>query len=123
MHDNILIAFHIQSLPTHISTTTISHFHTSFYIQAIQKLWFHILHVQILGTNHCGDSRRTAFKRRESFQYMLCRRDYADKVASSCDHQIQSEYYGGNISVYIVDIELEHFNALPQKYMNSHTKP
>ena len=40
-------------------------FHTSFYIPAIKKLAFQIPHVQIMGTNHCGDSRQTAFKRRE----------------------------------------------------------
>ena len=34
--------------------TTISHFHTSFYITAIQKLAFQLPHVCILGTNHCG---------------------------------------------------------------------
>ena len=45
--------------------TTISNFHTIFYIPAIQKLAFHIPHVQILRTNHCGESCRTAFKRRE----------------------------------------------------------
>ena len=37
-------------------------FHTSFYIPIIQKLSFNLTHVQIHGTNHCGDSRRTAFK-------------------------------------------------------------
>ena len=47
--------------------TTISDFHTSLYITEIQKLEFHIPHIQILGTNHCGDSRQTAFKRRKSF--------------------------------------------------------
>ena len=45
--------------------TTISNFHTSFYIPSIHKLTFHIPHVKILGTNHCGDSCRTAFKRRK----------------------------------------------------------
>ena len=45
--------------------TTFSNFHTSFFIPAIQKLEFHITYVQILGTNHFGDSRLTAFKRRE----------------------------------------------------------
>ena len=35
--------------------TTISDFHTSFYIPAIQKLAFHMTHVHILGTNHCGN--------------------------------------------------------------------
>ena len=52
--------------------TTISDFHTSFYIQAIQMLAFHLPHVRILGTNHCGELRRTAFKRRELFQDVLC---------------------------------------------------
>ena len=39
--------------------------------------------MRILGTNHCGELRRTAFKRRELFQDVLCRRDYADRVVSS----------------------------------------
>ena len=47
--------------------TTISNFHTSFYISEIHKLAFHIPHLKILGKNNCGDSLRTAFKRRESF--------------------------------------------------------
>ena len=40
-----------------IMETTIYNFRTSFYIPEIQKLAFHIPNVQILGTNHCGDSR------------------------------------------------------------------
>ena len=36
--------------------TTISNFHTSFYIIEIQKLAFHLPYVQILDTSHCGDS-------------------------------------------------------------------
>ena len=84
--------------------TTISNFHTSFYISDIQKLVFHNPHVQILGTNHCGGSRRTAFKCRKSFKYVLCRRDYYDMVVSSFPHQIQSEYYCENRSVYIESI-------------------
>ena len=55
--------------------TTISIFCTSFCIPEIQKLAFHIPHVQILGTNHCGDSHRTEFKRHESFQDVLYIRD------------------------------------------------
>ena len=45
-----------------IMETTISDFHTIFYIPAIQKFAFHLPHVIILGTNHCGEMRRTAFK-------------------------------------------------------------
>ena len=70
--------------------TNISNFHSSFYIPAIQKLEFHIPHVQILGTNHCGDSRWNAFKRQESFQDVLCSRDYAERVVVSFSNQIQS---------------------------------
>ena len=62
--------------------TTISDFHTSFYIPAIQKLNFRLPHVRILGTNHCGELRRTAFKRRELFQDVICRRDYAERVVA-----------------------------------------
>ena len=70
--------------------TIISDFHTSFYIPYIQKLAFHLPHVRILGTNHCGEMRRTAFKRRELFQDVLCRCDHAEMVVSSFDNQIQS---------------------------------
>ena len=70
--------------------TIISIFRTSFYIPEIQKLAFHIPHVQILGMNHCGDSRWTEFKHRESFQDVLCRCDYADMVVASFSQQIKS---------------------------------
>ena len=70
--------------------TTIPDFHTSFYIPDIQKLAFHLPHVRILVTNHCGKIRRTAFKRRELFQDELCYRDYAERVVSRFANQIQS---------------------------------
>ena len=57
---------------------TISDFHFSFYIPAIQKLSFHLPYVRILGTNYCGEMQRTAFKRGELFQDVLCRRDYSE---------------------------------------------
>ena len=71
--------------------TTTSDFHTSFYVPAIQKLDFHLPHVRMLGTNHGGEMLCTAFKQRELFQDVLCRRDYAEKVVASFDNQIQSE--------------------------------
>ena len=52
---------------------------------------FYLPHVRILGTNHCDEMRRTAFKRRESFQDVLYRRDYAERVVASFANQIQSE--------------------------------
>ena len=70
--------------------TTISNFHTSFFIPEIQKLAFHVPLVQILGTNNCGESCRTEFKLRESFQDVLCRGDYAERVVASFSNQILS---------------------------------
>ena len=103
--------------------TTISDFNTSFYIPAIHKLAFHLPHVRILGTNHCGELRRTAFKRRELFQDVLCRRDYAERIVASFANQIQSEYYGGKISVSIEGIALENFTAAPKSDINSSSLP
>ena len=98
------------------------HYHVpSFYIPAIHKLAFHLSHVRILGTNHCGELRRTAFKRRELFQDVICRRGYAERVVARFSNQIQSEYYGGNRSVSIEGIALEHFSAETQAYIMSST--
>ena len=72
--------------------TKISGFNTCFYIPAIKKLAFHIPHVRILGTNYCDEILCIAFKRRELFQDVLCRRDYAESVVASIADQIQSEY-------------------------------
>ena len=74
-----------------MTETTIYDFHTSFYITAIQELAFHLPHVRILGTNHCGEMLRTAFKRRELFQEFLCLRDYSERVVSSFANKIRSE--------------------------------
>ena len=73
-----------------MTDTTIYDFRTSFYIPAIQKLAFHLPHVRILGTNHCGEMRRTAFKRHELYQDVLCRRDYAEGLVARFSHQIKS---------------------------------
>ena len=101
--------------------TNISGLHTSFYIPAIQRLAFRLPHVRILGTNHCGEMRRTAFKRRELFQDVICCRGYAERVVTSFANQIQSEYYGVNRSVSIEVIALEHFSALQKTDINSTT--
>ena len=63
--------------------TTISGFRTSFYIPGIQKLVFQLPCVCIFGTNHSGEMRRTAFKRHELFQDVLCCRDYAERLVAS----------------------------------------
>ena len=70
--------------------TKVYNIHTIFYILEIHKLESHIPHVQILGTNHCGDYIQTVFKRRESFQDVLCCRDNSEHLIASFSHQIQS---------------------------------
>ena len=102
-----------------MTETTIYDLHTSFYIPSIQKLAFHLRYVRIVGTNHCGAMQRTAFKWREIFQVVLCCRDYSKRVLARFYNQIQSKYYGGNISASLYGIALEHFNALPKADINS----
>ena len=75
--------------------------------------------MRILVTNHCDELRRTAFKRREFFQDVLCCNDYAEKLVASFDNQTQNEYCGGNRSVSIEGITLEHFSAETQSDINS----
>ena len=59
--------------------------------------------------------------RRALFQYILCCRDYAQKVVAIFANKIKSAYYGGNISVSIEVIALEHFSAAPKEYTKSST--
>ena len=89
-----------------MTETTIYDFHTRLYIPSIQKLPFHLPHMRILGTNHWGEMQRTEFKRRELFQDVLCRRDYAERLVSRFDNQIKSYHYDGSISVSIEGIIL-----------------
>ena len=104
-----------------MTETTISYFHTSFYIPATQKLAFHLPHVRILGTNHCDEMRRTAFKQRELFQDVLCRSDYYEMVVARFDHQIKSEYYGRNRAVSLKGFDLEILSTLPNIYQFNYT--
>ena len=70
--------------------TTVYDFHNSLYIIDIQGLDFHLPRVRILGTNHCGELRHTAFKRCKLFQDFLCCCDYYERLVASFSHQIQS---------------------------------
>ena len=81
----------------------------------------HLPHVCIIGKNHCGEMRHTAFKRRELFQDFLFHSDYAERIVESFANQLQSEYYGGNRSMSIEGIELEQFSAVPHTNINSTT--
>ena len=99
--------------------TTIYDIHTSLYIPAIQKLAFHLPHVRIIVKNCCGAIRRTAFKQLELSKYVLCCRDYSERVVTSFANQIQPKYHYGNISVSTEGIALEYFSALPKIDINS----
>ena len=69
----------------------IADFHTSFYVPAVQNIAFHLPHVFILCTSHCGNTRFEVFKHRSAKQDMLCPRGYSERVLSILEHQIQSE--------------------------------
>ena len=84
--------------------TSISGLRTSLYISEMKNFAFHLPHLRILGTNHCGNTCCEAFKHWRTKQYVLCCCDYYDRVVASFSHQIQSEYYGENISVSIEGI-------------------
>ena len=74
-----------------MTETKISDFYTSFYITSMQSLEFHLPHVPILGTNHCGELRRTTFKHCKLFQDVLWRLYYAERVVAIFSNQVQSE--------------------------------
>ena len=67
---------------------SIVEFRQYFYIPAIRKFAFHLLHVQIVGTHHCGNTHQEEFKRRSGFRDMLCRHDWVEHVVSRFSHQI-----------------------------------
>ena len=50
-----------------MTETKISNLNTSLYIPEIQKSAFSIPHVQIMDTNHCGNSHRTEFRLQKNF--------------------------------------------------------
>ena len=64
---------------------------------------------------------RTAFKQCKLFQDVICRRYYDERVVVRFANQIQSEYCGGNRSVSIEGIALEHFSELPKADIKSST--
>ena len=70
--------------------------------------------VKITVVNLC----QTAFKSRKLFQDVLCFRDYAKGVVASFPHQIQSEYYGVNISVSRLGPAQDAPYALPLWYVS-----
>ena len=74
-----------------IMKISISFLCTCFFTPEIQRFPFHLTHVWILGTHHCGNTRREAFKYPCAFQDVLGWCDYSERVVASFAHQIQSE--------------------------------
>ena len=67
--------------------------------------------MRILGTHHCGKEHQDTFNRWGNLHDVLFRNDYSERVVSSFSHKIQSEYNGGNRSIFIKGIAVEHFSA------------
>ena len=81
--------------------TSIAHFHENFYIKAIKNLTFHFSYVHILGTRNCDKELCEAFQRKGSYQYVKRKFDRKDNLVASFNNQIQYEYYGGDIYIYL----------------------
>ena len=60
------------------------------YTPGIQKLAFHLTHVRIIVTYHCGKERHEVFKNWSKKHGVLFQSDYAEQIASIFAHQIQS---------------------------------
>ena len=60
---------------------------------------FNMPHAHILGKHHCGKENNQTFKWRESCIDVKFCCDYAECLVAIFTNQIQSDYYGGNISV------------------------
>ena len=88
---------------------SIEKFHEKFYIPDIQRLEFHLTYVHILVTHHCDKELCEAFNISVYYQYVKCCCDYYKCLVARFENQIQLEYYGGNISISMECIELEHY--------------
>ena len=53
-----------------------------------KDLALHLPHVRIIGTHHCGNKCREAFKHRGYFQDVLCSCDYEELVVAIFEHKI-----------------------------------
>ena len=94
--------------------TSISEFNEKFYILEIKHLAFHLPHIQILCTQHCGKEHCEVFKCWGYFKDVPFRHEYAECVVASFENQIKSEYYSSNQYVSIEGIELEQYKQLRQ---------
>ena len=89
--------------------TSINEFHANYYSTAIAKLAFHLPHVQILGTNEVGNTRRQALHSRASKQDCSCKRDYAERFSDVTAIQVHSQHWGGNRTLSMEGVALEYF--------------
>ena len=96
--------------------SSIVDFYQQFYIPEIKKLVFHLPHVLILGTHHCGNTHREAFKRYAAYHDVLCHQNDAERVVAS----FNTKFYQNTI--VIIDMYLSkalYWNTLvPQTKKN-----
>ena len=97
-----------------MTETSIVDFRQCFYIAAIKKFSFQLPHAHILRTQNCGNTHWKSVNVCSAYHYVLWHQDYAEHSEASFSHQIQYEYYGGNIYVSTEGIALEHFSAAYQ---------
>ena len=98
-----------------MTETYIADLSTRFYITEIKNLEFHLPHVRILGTNHCGNTWREELKCCSAKKDVLCNSYYSERVVDSFAHQINSEYYG--INIYMCLLKALHWSTLVHQHI------
>ena len=62
-----------------------------------------------MGNHHSGKESHEEFHRRGSYKDSKFYHDYVERLVETFDHQIQYEYYGGNVFVSMELISLENY--------------
>ena len=77
--------------------------------QKLKKNDFHLPHVNILGTNNCGEKRGEAFERRHMLMDIKRPHDYAEHISFKIFNKIIYDHYGSNRSFSKEGTALDHF--------------
>ena len=85
-------------------------FTKDYYIPAQEKLTFHLDHLQILGNNECGATRKDAIKSRQINGDIRVIKYHAGKYSESISIQDQSQHWGGDSQLPTEGAAMYYFN-------------
>eukprot|EP00957_Ditylum_brightwellii_P081621 6209078-Ditylum_brightwellii.AAC.1 len=91
---------------------SVSSFHQLYYKPAIEKLAYHLPHMQIVGTKHIGSARRDAMLRCNEKKDIKVWCDFADRFVAEFATEIQSKHFRGNQILSVEDLTLAYTEAM-----------